>query len=128
MSDRTHAQGRRNTLARRPSTVERPTSRTQQMRMGINVSLVSDNATYRRTGVSRYISELVSAMQVAMPTGDSLIRLGSGHNRLRNGRCPNCLGADSPGRSRTRAATRRTAQPGECGPPDVARPERRYRS
>jgi glycosyltransferase involved in cell wall biosynthesis len=53
------------------------------MRMGINVSLVSDNATYRRTGVSRYISELVSAMQVAMPTGDTLIRLGSEHNGLR---------------------------------------------
>ena len=99
------------------------------MRMGINVSLVSDNATYRRTGVSRYISELVSAMQVAMPTGDSLIRLGSGAQPApRMAPCANCLGADGPGRSRKRTAPRRAAQPGECGPPDVARPERRYRS
>ena len=53
------------------------------MRMGINVSLVSSDATYRQTGVSRYISELENALRVHLPDGDSLIRMGDSHNRLR---------------------------------------------
>ena len=53
------------------------------MRMGINVSLVSSTATYRQTGVSRYIRELENALRVHLPDGDSLVRMGDSHNRLR---------------------------------------------
>ena len=53
------------------------------MRMGINVSLVSSTATYRQTGVSRYISELENALRIHLPDGDSLVRMGDSHNRLR---------------------------------------------
>jgi glycosyltransferase involved in cell wall biosynthesis len=53
------------------------------MRMGINVSLVSSTATYRQTGVSRYISELENALRTHLPDGDSLVRMGDSHNRLR---------------------------------------------
>src|SRR4029079_3880386 len=61
----------------------KPTSRTLHMRMGINVSLVSSTATYRQTGVSRYISELDNALRTPLADGDSLVRMGDSHNRLR---------------------------------------------
>src|SRR4051794_7390363 len=52
------------------------------MRMGINVSLVSSEATYRQTGVSRYIRELENALRAHLPDGDSLVRMGDSRNRF----------------------------------------------
>lgn len=53
------------------------------MRIGVNASLVGRTPTFRQTGVSRYISELLNALQPNLAAGDSLIRLGSSGNALR---------------------------------------------
>jgi hypothetical protein len=66
----------------------KPTSRTLHMRMGINVSLVSSTATYRQTGVSRYISELENALRTHLPDGDSLSAWGTATTGSVNGRLP----------------------------------------
>ena len=51
------------------------------MRIGLNVSLASSTATYRQTGVSRYVTELESAVRRTLPPQDSLVSLGAIGNR-----------------------------------------------
>lgn len=46
------------------------------MRIGINSALMSGRQGYRQTGISRYISELVSGLQEVMSPEDRLIMLG----------------------------------------------------
>lgn len=46
------------------------------MRVGINALLLSSRAGYRRTGVSRYIERLVSALPTEMPDGEIVAYAG----------------------------------------------------
>jgi glycosyltransferase involved in cell wall biosynthesis len=48
------------------------------MRIGVNTALVGPAGDFRRTGVSRYVSELLDALPDALGPEDALVRLGEG--------------------------------------------------
>ena len=46
------------------------------MRIGINAALLGQGGSYRQTGVSRYIGELVGGLHTVLDAGDRLVLLG----------------------------------------------------
>lgn len=49
------------------------------MRVGFNASLLSAGADFRRTGVSRYIAELLEALPAALDPDDEMVLFGAPH-------------------------------------------------
>ena len=95
------------------------------MRVGINTALMASGGGYRQTGVSRYIGELVGALEPLVGPRDSLSacsprpgRCGTRHRDASRGSRPCCRSA--PG-----VTARRAAQPGQHHPAGLAGAERR---
>jgi glycosyltransferase involved in cell wall biosynthesis len=54
------------------------------MRIGVNTGLVGTTGGYRRTGVSRYISELLEALPGVLGPGDRIETMAPEHERFRS--------------------------------------------